>query len=68
MTHICVSKIIIIGSDNSLSPGQRQAIIWTNGGILFIEPLGTNFSEILIEIYTFSFTKMNLKMPSAKWP
>ena len=31
MTHICVSKLTIIGSDNGLSPGRRQAIIWTNG-------------------------------------
>ena len=67
VTHICVSKIIIIGSDNGLSPGRRQAIIWTNAGILLIEPLGTNFSEILIEIHTFSFKKMLLKMSSAKW-
>ena len=56
-----------IGSDNGLSPGQRQAIIWTNAGILLIEPLGTNFSEILIKIHTFSFKKMHLKMSSAKW-
>ena len=42
----------IIGSDNDLAPGRRQAIIWTNAGILWIRPLGTNFSEILIEIYT----------------
>ena len=41
MTHICVSKITIIGSDNGLSPGRRQAIIWINAGILFIEPCGT---------------------------
>ena len=40
MTHICVSKLTIIGSDNGLSPGRRQAIIWTNG-ILLIGPLGT---------------------------
>ena len=46
----------IIGSDNGLSPGWRQAIIWTNAGILFIRPLGTNFSEIVIEIETFSLT------------
>ena len=32
--HICVSKLTIIGSDNGLSPGRRQAIIWTNAGIL----------------------------------
>ena len=49
MTHICVSKLTIIGSNNGLSPGRRQAIIWTNAGILLIGPLGTNFSEILIE-------------------
>ena len=67
VTHICVSKLIIIGSDNGLSPGRRQAIIWTNVGILLSGPLGTNFSEILTGIETFSFTKMHLKMSSAKW-
>ena len=51
MTCICVSKSTTIGSDNSLSPDRHQAIIWTNIGILLIGPLGTNFSEILIEIY-----------------
>ena len=67
VTHICVSKIIIIGSNNGLSPGRRQAIIWTNARILLIEPLGTYFSKILIEIHTFSFKKMHSKMSSAKW-
>ena len=67
VTHICVGKLTIIGSDNGLSPGRRQAIIWTNAGILLIGPLGTNFSEILIAIQTFSFKKMYLKMASAKW-
>ena len=67
MTHICVGKLTIIGSDNGLSPGRRQAIIWTNAGILLIGPLGTNFSEILSEIHSFSFKKMHLKMSSAKW-
>ena len=51
--HICVGNLTIIGSDNGLLPGQRQAIIWTNAGILLIGPLETNFSEILIEIQTF---------------
>ena len=49
----------------------HQAIIWTNAGIhlLLIGPLGTNFSEILIEICIFSFMKMHLKMFSGKsWP
>ena len=67
VTHICVSKLIIIGSDNGLSPGRRQAIIWTNNGILLIGPLGTNFSEILFGIQTFSFKKMHLNVSSAKW-
>ena len=67
MTHICVSKLSILGSDNGLSPGRRQTIIWTNAGILLIRTLGTNFSEIFGKIRTFSFKKMNLKMSSAKW-
>ena len=67
MTHICVSKLTTIGSDNGLSPGRCQAIIWINAGILFIGPLGTNFSEIYIEILTFLFKKMHLKVSSAKW-
>ena len=54
------------GSDNSLSPVRPQAITWTNAGILSIDPLGTNFSDILIEIQVFSFKKMQTKMSSAK--
>ena len=67
MTHICVSKLTIIGSDNGLSPGRHQAIIWTNAGILLIGPLGTNFNETSIEIHTFSFQKIHLKLSSGKW-
>ena len=66
-THKCVSKLTIIGPDNGLSPGRRQAIIWTNAGILLIRTLGTNFSEILSEIHSFSFKKIPLKMSSGKW-
>ena len=65
--HICVSKLTITGSDNGLSPSRRQAIIWTNAGILLIGTLGTNFSEILIEIHPFSFKKIGLNVSSAKW-
>ena len=50
VTHICVSKLTIIGSDNGLLPGRHQAIIWTNAEILSIGPIGTNFSEISIKI------------------
>ena len=40
MTHISISKLTIIGSDNGLSPDRRQAIIWTNAGILLIGRFG----------------------------
>ena len=65
VTHICVGKLTIIGSDNGLSPGRHQAGILTNPGILLTGPLGRNFNEILIEIQTFSFKKIHLNM-SAK--
>ena len=65
--HICIVKLTIIGADNGLLPGQRQAIIWTSAGILLIGLLRTNFSRILIRIHTFSFMKTHLKMLSSKW-
>ena len=67
VTHICVSKLTVIASDNGLSPGRRQAIVWTNAGKLLIKLLGTNFRETIIEIHTFSSKKMHLKMSSGKW-
>ena len=51
--HIRISRLTIIGSDNGLSPGWWQAIIWTNSGIFLIGPSETNFREIFIEIYSF---------------
>ena len=51
-----------------LTDKSTLAIIWTSAGILLIEPLGTNFSEILIEIHTFSFKKIHFKMSSGKCP
>ena len=65
VTHKCVDDLTILGSDNGLSPGRHQAIIWTKDGILLIGPLGTSFSEI--EIHVFSFKKLHLKMSSGKW-
>ena len=67
MTHICVGKLIIIVSDNGLSPDRRQAIIWTNAVLLSIGPLLTYFRENLIKIQQFSLKKMHVKMSSAKW-
>ena len=65
--HICISEHVNIGSDDGLSPIQRQAVIWTNTGILLIGFWRTNFSEIFIEIHTLSFKKMHLKTLSGKW-
>ena len=67
VTHICIAKLTIIGSDNGLSPGRRQAIMWANDWILSIGPLATNSNDILFKIYTFSFKKVHLKMSSGKW-
>ena len=67
MLHISVADTTIIASDSGLLPGRRQAIISTNAGILLIQPLWTNLSEILIQIVTFSFKKMRLKVSSGKW-
>ena len=68
--HIYASvNWVNIVSDNGLSPGRRQAIIWNNADILSIRPPGTHFNEILFEINLFSFKKMRLNMSSAKlWP
>ena len=40
---------------------RHQVITWTHADLLAIEPLGTNFSEILIDIHIFSSMKMYLK-------
>ena len=50
-----------------MSPGRRQAIMWTNAGIVLIRHLSISFCDILIAIHTFSFKRMRLKMSSGKW-
>ena len=55
-------KFVSKGSINNI-----PASLCTNAGILLIGRLGTNFSEILIEIYKLSLKKMLLKMLSGKW-
>ena len=36
MMHICISKLIIIGSDYGLVQIWHQAIIWTNAGNIVV--------------------------------
>ena len=56
-------KLAIIGSDNGLSPGRRQAIIETNAGMLLIGPLRANFNENLyISIQENAFENVIWKM------
>ena len=49
--HLCICKLNIIGSNNGLPPGRHQAIT----GILLIETLGTNFSEINLNQNSYIF-------------
>ena len=66
VTHICVSKLTIIGSDNGLRLTGAKPLYKPMLDYLLIGPSGTNFSEILIGILTFSFKKMCLKVSSAE--
>ena len=45
---MCVGNLTIIGSDNGLSPGWRQAINWTNAGVLLTGHLATKSKDILL--------------------
>ena len=59
---------IIIGSDNGLSPIQRQAIIQDNAVLLSVDILGTFSFDILIKSQILSWIKMHMRVSSAKWP
>ena len=66
VTHICVSELchhcfrwcVLIGAKHFLNQWSDN-VNWS---------LGTNFSEILIKVCRFSFTKMHFIMSSVKWP
>ena len=66
VTHICVNKLTIIGSDNGLSPGRRQAIIWTNAGIVNWT-LGNKLQWNLNRNLNIFMQLMQLKVSSGKW-
>ena len=59
-------KYTITSSDNGLAPDRRQAVIWTNAGLVVAWLLGTYFSKIITWIQTFSYINMQLKMPPTK--
>ena len=66
MTHICVGKLTIIGSNNGLSPGRCQTIFSTNAGILLIGLIGKNFSEIVHRNAYVFIKKIHFKLSSGK--
>ena len=57
--HGCVNNGARLCASARLCRGSPVALL--------IRPLGTNFNEILIEIHTFSFKNIHLKMFSGKW-
>ena len=61
MPDICVVNRVSIGSNNGLSPGRRQAIIWTNADISSIRTQRAYFNEIAFEIQIFLFMKMRFE-------
>ena len=63
-THICVSKLGAIDSDNGLSTVRCQVIIWKNAGLILIGPLGSYLSEIVIK--AIFIQEKALEMSSAK--
>ena len=64
--HICISEIDHHCSGYGLSPVRRQAIAWTNAGLLSIGLKGISFSEIWIGILSFLFKKFHLEMSHAE--
>ena len=70
VTHICVSNLTTIGSGNIMACRLDGAKPLSEPMLEYCYldgPLVTNFSEILIEIYTFSFKRMHLKISPEKW-
>ena len=73
VTHICIGKLTIIGSDNGLSHGRLPSHYlkqyWNIYLYIYILNglLGRYLSEILIGVQMFSFKEMHLKMSSVKW-
>ena len=66
MTNICTRYRLTWSRLAHIRVGKLNFIIGTNDGKLLIRTLGTHFCEILSGIHIVSFTKMHLKMSSAK--
>ena len=62
MPSICVSKLTIIISDNGLSPGRRQAIIWTNACWSIVNWTPRNKIHVAPEKCGGNFTSLYFKV------
>ena len=69
VTHICVSRLTIIGSYTVCRMVGAMPFSQTNATILLIRTLWAYSSEILSEInaFLFTFNKMHMKTSCAKW-
>ena len=52
----------IIGSDNGLSPGRHQAIVWTNVGIYLIQGNTSAHGQWIIYMYLYIYIDREMKM------
>ena len=67
VTHIGVGNLAIIGSDNGLSPGRRQAIISTNAGVFFYLTLRDKLQWNINGNWCIFIREMYSKMSSVKY-
>ena len=51
--HVCASKLATIGSDNGLSPGQRQAIIDLRTAQVYCDPIFLVSQEVYLNFHHF---------------
>ena len=67
MTHICVSKLSTIGSDNQLLLVRRQGNTWTHDVLSYCWQIRNNCNEMLIKIKQSSNRNMSFRMSLVKW-
>ena len=63
MTHLCLSKHTIIGSENGLSLDRRQALSEPMLPFCQLDPKEDISVEILFKIQKFSFVKIRAQTP-----
>ena len=67
MTHICISKLTTINSDNGLSPGRHQVIIWANARWNIVNSNFRNKLQWNLKRNSYIFTKKYIEKNTLKW-